>query len=120
MPQKVSLTKQVFDKNQYQKVIDTDFTQLVNNSVSVPTGSNLPSISEFFTYYQDLFFEIPKYGVTDSHEYLIKTSQDYIGSNVVSDEINALIEELTELKQENLELQQNILDLARAAENNNG
>jgi len=109
MSQQIKLTKQVYDKNQYQKVIDTSFTQLVQ-PVSAFTGSTLPTVNQFFDYYNQLFFDIPKFGETNSHEYLIKTSQEYIGiSNVVNDEIQALIDEITELRQENLDLQQQLL-----------
>jgi hypothetical protein len=109
MAQQVTLTKQVYDKNQYQKVIDTSFTQLVQPTTAV-TGSTLPSVNQFFDYYNQLFFDIPKFGEVNSHEYLIKTSQDYIGvSNIVNDEIQALINEITELRQENLDLQQQLL-----------
>jgi hypothetical protein len=40
---------------------------------------------------------------------LIKTSQEYIGtSNIIDDQIQALIDEVTELRQENLDLLQQI------------
>jgi len=108
--QVVNLNKQVFEKRQYDKTINTSFTQLVQPT-SVSTGSVLPSVDQFFDYYNQLFFDIPKFGVTNSHEYLIKTSQDYIGaSNVANDEIEALIEEITQLRQENLELNQQLLN----------
>ena len=110
MAQQVKLVKRVYDKNQYQKVIDTTFTQLVQPTA--PTASALPTVIQFFDYYNQLFFDIPKFGATNSHEYLIKTSQDYIGtSNIINDEIQALIDEVTELRQENLELQQNLIQL---------
>jgi hypothetical protein len=109
MAEQVQLVKQVYNKDQYQKVIDTSFTQLVQPTTAA-TGSTLPSVNQFFDYYNQLFFDIPKFGETNSHEYLIKTSQEYIGTiNVVNDEIQALISEITELRQENLELQQQLL-----------
>jgi hypothetical protein len=105
----VNFNKQVFEKRQYDRTINTSFTQL-GQSTLVDTGSALPSVDQFFDYYNQLFFDIPKFGVTNSHEYLIKTSQEYIGaSNVVNDEINALIEEITQLRQENLELNQQLV-----------
>jgi len=117
MAQKVTLTKQVYDKNQYQKVIDTSFTQLVQTATA-STGSALPTVSQFFEYYNQLFFDIPKFGETNSHEYLIKTSQEYIGStNVISDEVQALIAEITELRQENLDLQQQLLTTVQNTSN---
>jgi len=108
MAQQIKLTKQVYDKNQYQKVIDTSFTQLVQPTS--PTSSALPTIDQFFEYYNQLFFDITKFGETNSHEYLIKTSTEYIGaSSIVNDETQALIDEITELRQENLDLQQQLL-----------
>ena len=111
MAEQIALTKQVYDKNQYQKVIDTTFTQLVQPASQV-TGSALPTVNEFFDYYNQLFFDIPKFGEINSHEYLIKTSTEYIGaSSVVNDELQALIDEITGLRQENLDLQQQLLGL---------
>ena len=108
----INLNKQVYSKTQYERVIDTSFTQLVQ---PVATGSAVAptiSVAEFFTNYQTLFFEIPKFGDTNSHEYLIKTSTEYIGaSSVVNDELQALIDEITGLRQENLDLQQQLLGL---------
>jgi hypothetical protein len=109
--EQVNLNKNVFLKDQYEKVIDTSFTQLVQPAA---TSSVVPPsilIAEFFTNYQTLFFEIPKYGNTNSYEYLIKTSQAYAGDFSNSDDtIQALIEEVTQLRQENLDLQQQILN----------
>jgi len=117
MAQPVTLQKQVYDKNQYQKVIDTSFTQLVQ-PVTTPTGSALPTVDQFFTYYNQLFFDIPKLGETNSHEYLIKTSTEYIGASaVVNDELQALVDEITELRQENLDLQQQLLTIVQNTSN---
>ena len=105
----IDLNKQVFEKRQYDKTIDTSFTQLVQ---PVATGSAVApaiSVAEFFTNYQTLFFEIPKFGDTNSHEYLIKTSQEYAGDFNNDETIQALIEEITQLRQENLDLQQQLL-----------
>jgi hypothetical protein len=106
----ISLTNTLYNKNQYQKVIDTSFTQL---GLAAPTSSFVAptiSVAEFFQNYQELFFSIPKFGNVDSHEYLIKTSTDYIGSNQTIDTTTqALIEEITQLRQENLSFQQQLI-----------
>ena len=99
--------KIVYDKGQYERVINTSFTQLIQPQIT----SSLPTITvaEFFQNYQELFFSIPKFGDTDSHEYLVKTSGEYIGSTNVNDDlIQALLEETNQLRQENLDLQQQI------------
>jgi hypothetical protein len=111
--EELNLNKKVYAKNQYEKVIDTNFTQLatsptIENTVIPPSNDVL--ISEFFQNYNDLFFNIPKLGVINSHEYLIKTSIDYIGSDVINNDIQALIEEINQLQQQNLDLNQQLVD----------
>jgi hypothetical protein len=104
--EQIDLNKTVFEKRQYQKVIDTSFTQLIPaNQVTSEVTSSV-TVDQFFNYYNELFFDIPKFGEANSHEYLIKTSQEYVGTTFQSDEIQALIDEVTFLRQQNLELQQ--------------
>ena len=40
----------------------------------------------FLTIYNQLFYEIPELGETNSHEYLIKTSSDYIDSDSINED----------------------------------
>jgi len=109
----INLNKKVYAKNQYERVIDTKFSQLA----STPTETTLvvsPSISvqEFFQYYNELFFEIPKEGETNSHEYLIKTSSEYINSTLINEDIQALLDEINILQQQNLELNRQLVELS--------
>jgi hypothetical protein len=107
---KVDLNKESYNKNQYQKVIDTSFTQLIQPPSPTPIITPTISIAEFFSSYQQLFFQIPKFGEVNSHEYIVKTSQEYIGSNNIQDNtIQALIDEINQLRQENFELQNQII-----------
>jgi hypothetical protein len=108
--EKVSLQKEVFIDEQFKKVVNTEFTQLINtqttsSAVITPTIS----VTEFFQYYKELFFQIPKLGDTNSHEYLIKTSTEYIGATNNDPLVQALIEETTQLRQENFNMQQQLL-----------
>jgi hypothetical protein len=102
----VDLNKTVFEKRQYQKVIDTSFTQLV--PIQITSSVDTISVDQFFNYYNELFFDIPKLGEVNSHEYLIKTSQEYVGTTFQSDNIQALIDEVTFLRQQNLEFTQQL------------
>ena len=104
----ISLNKIEYNKNQYQKVIDTSFTQLINTSQSTSVTQSV-SVDQFFQYYQDLFYQIPKLGDINSHSYLVKTSGEYIGTTQVNDVVQALIEEINQLRQDNLTLQQQII-----------
>lgn len=107
----LSLNKKSFAKNQYEKVIDTSFSQLATSPSITPMPVPTMSVDEFFQNYQQIFYQIPKLGATNSHEYLIKTSSEYIGYNPVSDEVQALIEEINNLQADNLALNQQIIDL---------
>lgn len=107
---KLNLNKTVKEKNQYKKVIDTEFTQLVQPVQPTQETSTDEKISKFFNDYQDLFYDIPKEGETNSHTYLIKQSSDYVDNQVIDEDVQALLDEIASLREENLELQQQIID----------
>ena len=114
MSEKVSISKQVFEKQQYRQVIDTSFTQLtVTAGSSTATATSTPTVEEFFQSYSDLFFQIPKEGTTNSHQYLVDQSSEYIGGQAVNQDIIALQQEITNLREENLQLQEQLLNLSR-------
>ena len=107
--EQVNLNKQVFADSEYRKVINTSFTQLVSTPETTPTPTI--NINQFFQNYQELFYLIPKFGDTNSHEYLVKTSSNYIGiTEGQNEEIQALINEITTLRQSNLELNQQLVN----------
>lgn len=113
MSEKISISKQVFEKQQYRQVIDTSFTQL---TPTVTANNIIPTVStvdEFFRNYSDLFFEIPKTGDTNSHEYLVQQSSNYVGGQETNQDIQALQQEITNLREENLQLQEQLLNLTR-------
>ena len=112
MADQITISKSLFNKNSYEKVINTSFSQFSQPVVN--TAADQPiSVQQFFTYYQQLFFTIPKFGEVNSHEYLVKTSTEYIGetSNENDELIQSLLEEINQLRQENFDLQQNVLNL---------
>jgi hypothetical protein len=112
MREQITLTKTSFNKNSYEKVIDTSFSQLTQPIIN--TSADQPiSVQQFFTYYQQLFFIIPKFGEVNSHEYLVRTSTEYIGETLNENDelIQSLLEEINQLRQENIDLQQNVIDL---------
>lgn len=117
--ERINLRKQVYPKNEVNNVIDTNFTEF---TLPAPQTAVTASVDEFFNQYQTLFYQIPKFGEVNSHEYLVKTSGEYIGSNLpTNDTIQALIDEINQLRQENIDLQNqqvsNSLQGAQAAIN---
>jgi hypothetical protein len=98
----IPIEKQVFDKTTYSKVIDTQFHQLLNNvSEETPTFT----IEDFFQLYEQLFYQIPKEGDTNSHRYIIEKEAEYLGIIISQDNIQALLEEITNLRQQVLDTQ---------------
>lgn len=104
MAQKVTLNKIDFDNVQFQRVINSNFTQIIPTTSPPPTPS-IVTLFDFFKAYSDLFYQIPKTG-NNSHQTLIQKSSDYIGAQQSNDQIQALIAEITTLRLNNLEATQ--------------
>lgn len=107
----IQLSRITFDKNDYPKVIDTEFSQLIHpNQLITP---DIVTVDEFFELYDSLFFEIPIDGEINSHKELIKRSTEYVGETQNTEEIDLLLEEINQLRLELLEARQLIDDLTQ-------
>ena len=60
--------------------------------------------------YNDLFYDIPEIGSTNSHEFLVKTSGEYINTETDNELISALQDEIAQLRQEILQIQEDQLN----------
>jgi hypothetical protein len=110
MSENINFSKQVYDKNQYTKVIDTAFKQLGVQSIQ-ETINNQPTTNQFFDMYNDLFYDIDELGEINSHEYLIKKSSEYIDFDANQEEIEALQAEIAGLREELLDAQRQNIEL---------
>lgn len=110
MSENITFNKQVYNKNDYQKIIDTSFTQLGVQTIQQQLNTQ-PNVEEFFNLYNELFYNIPELGNTNSHEYLIKTSSEYIGFEANNEEIAALQAEIAQLRIELLDSQKQVISL---------
>jgi len=110
MAEKITLNKQVYNKSQYEKIVDTSFSQLGVQSLQTQI-SEQPTIRDFFKMYNDMFYDIPETGDIDSHEYLIKKSSEYINFEANQEEIEALQNEIAQLRTELLDAQKQIVEL---------
>ena len=117
--QNVDLQKEVFNKTQYVQVIDTSFSQLGVASISA-SAENQISIEEFFGYYNSLFYDIPAMGATNSHEFLVKSSGEYINFDQIAEEILALQQEISGLREELLAEQIKVVELESGVSVNTG
>lgn len=111
MEQKIDTKKNVFNKAQYPKTIDTSFKELGVTSI-VDDLNSQPTVEDFFNLYNELFYDIPPNGETNSHEYLVLTSGEYINYDQDSELIQALQEEIAGLREELLTTQIQIAELS--------
>lgn len=110
----IPIQRTVFDKDQFTKVVDTNFSQLINTQLSEEQPSF--TLDDFFQLYDDLFNQIPREGDINSHQYILQREADYLGVQIDKDDLQALLDEITSLRQEVLDSQTIINDLT----NNNG
>jgi hypothetical protein len=104
--EKIELLKDVYIDKSYSSVIDREFKEF--DAVNNITAQMRPTVEEFFVMYDELFYDIPKEGDSNSHRVLLDKSAKYLGVNVSSNSIQALIDEVTSLRQQ-------ILDAATAS-----
>jgi hypothetical protein len=109
--QKIQIQKEIYNKNLLDKTINSQFTQLTNRiNREAELRASIENIDEFFRLYDLLFFDIPKEGSFNSHQYLVNESISYIGSQQENSAIQALLDEIASLRQDNLELRQQLAD----------
>ena len=117
----ISLTTQKFNKVSFEKRIDTEFSELIttpgSNIFNKLTDDTSRDINKFFTLYNEIFYDIPKEGPTQSHKYLIQQSSEYINFNPNSELIATLRQEITDLREELLAEQQKTSDLLNTLNN---
>jgi hypothetical protein len=105
----IPIQRTVFNKNKFTKVVDTQFSQLINNQSVEETPSF--TLNDFFQLYEDLFDQIPKEGDINSHQYILQKEADYLGVQIDKDDVQSLLDEITSLRQEVLDSQTIINEL---------
>ena len=107
MAEDINLNKTVFNKQAYKKTINTNFTQLGVKNIQEQINEQ-PTIQEFFDLYNALFYEIPELGENNSHEFLVKTSGEYLDSEPNNELVESLQNEISQLREDLLEAQQDL------------
>jgi len=111
MSEKIPIEKQVLDKDNYGRVINTQFSQLINQQQEEETPEF--TLEDFFELYENLFFQIPREGDNESHRYILEKEAEYLGVIVSQDDIQALLDEITNLRQQVLDLQTALSDISK-------
>ena len=107
----IPIQKTVFNKDTYSRVVDTQFSQLLNQGAEEETLSF--TVDDFFQLYDEVFYQISKEGDVNSHQYILQREADYLGISISQDDIQALLNEITSLRQQVLEAQATINDLTK-------
>ena len=107
MAEDVNLNKEVFEKRAYLKTIDNSFSELGVSTIQQQLDEQ-PTVQEFFSIYNELFYQINERGSNDSHEYLVKTSGEYINFKENDELVSALQAEIATLRKELLQTQQEL------------
>ena len=114
MKEKVNINKNVFDKTKFRETVDTTFSQLVTKPSQKFFDVDLATIPDFWLLYDKFFFQIPKFGEIESHEYLGKTSLEYAESEIINQQIQDLLDEIAALREENLRIMNDALNIGDA------
>lgn len=109
--QKIEIQKEVYNKGLLDQTINTQFTQLTRNiNREAELRASIETVDEFFRLYDLLFFDIPKEGAVNSHQYIIQESTDYVGAQEDNAAIQALLDEIADLRQQLLNANQTLAD----------
>lgn len=115
MAEDINLNKEVFNKRAYTKTIDVTFNELGIQTVQQQLDQQ-PTVQEFFNMYNELFYQINQFGPTESHEYLVKTSGEYISFEEKDELIEALQQEIATLRTQLLEAENNLANAVLGGE----
>jgi len=111
----IPVQKTVFNKDQYSRVIDTQFSQLI--SLNQTEEELVFTVDNFFELYDQLFYQIPRDGETNSHQFILQKEAEYLGISLNQDDVQALLDEITSLRQQVLDTQTVVNELTKATSN---
>lgn len=106
MAEQVKIQKTIYSLNGFNNTVNTEFSQLVNNSSPEPIKPDT-TVSEFFAQYNILFFDIPLSGSDETHLGLATRSLEHLGLS-----LDDLQSEIEYLRKENVELKNQIINIS--------
>lgn len=117
MSQDLKISKKVYDKEESNEIFnkginyfsDSGSIGLTQQPTEVTQG--IPSIEQFFIYYDQLFNEIPIEGSINTHRYLVNRSKALLPEETSVSNIQPLLDEIARLRRELLDANQQIIDL---------
>jgi hypothetical protein len=103
MEEQINIQKTIYSRNQFENVVNTQFSQLIQSRNDTPAEPET-SVTDFFELYDILFYDIPLSGSDNSHLGLSTRSLEYLGVS-----LEDLTTEISNLRQENIDLKNQIL-----------
>lgn len=107
MARDIQIRNKVYSKDELDKVIDREFSFFVEEEVL----DDELTVDEFFVAYEDLYFEIPIKGESNSHEYLVGRSNELANYEKDTQDIQPLLDEIASLREQLLTANETILEL---------
>ena len=105
MANEIKIQKTVYNKDQFDKVVDRSF-----KTFAQPTPvEEQTSIEEFFNLYDQLYFEIPVEGELNSHRVLVEKSSELVEFEKDTEDIQPLLDEISILREQILDFQQQLI-----------
>ena len=105
MAEQIKIQKTIYSLDQFNNTVDTNFSQLVNNSKTESVKPDV-TLTEFFDQYNLLFFQIPPSGSDETHLGLATRSLEHLGLSLEN-----LQTEIEYLRKENVELKNQIVQI---------
>lgn len=105
MSKDIQIKKTVYPKGNFDKVIDRSFKTFAQQ----PDVEEERTVEEFFQDYENLFYEIPPEGATQSHQYLIQRSLEIVDFEKDTQDIEPLLDEIAQLRAQILEYQEQLI-----------
>jgi len=103
----IRVSTTVYNKDQYNTVVDREFKTFTGPIAP----ASLVTVEEFFKYYEELYIEIPVDGDINSHRYLVERSSELVNFEQSTEEIEPLLQEISQLREQLLLANQQILDI---------
>lgn len=106
MANEIQIKKTVYRRDQFDKVIDRNFTTFSQP----PVVEDEVTLEEFFELYEQFYFEIPLEGDRNSHRYLLQRSSEVVDFERDTQDIQPLLDEIATLRTQILEYQQQLIE----------
>jgi hypothetical protein len=102
----IAIEKTVFDKDAFNKVVNTQFSQLAPANALGQKGAAAPTftLDDFLALFNSLYPFIP----ADILQQLLNKIAGTLGANIDTTDVQALLDEITSLRQQLVDIQSTI------------